>query len=216
MAVLCYRRCLITTQKYTIKMVALGYIRVRYELISVHTGQYNDLFMQERDDIIERFREKKRRRVWKKKIRYHCRKNLADSRVRVKGRFVRRGSQISDGAPSPSGDGSIEEEDEEVVDDDDSDGEEAMSGDMDAATAVSAGDVTESGLKRSRGTDHAAEGTAKKQKKFRRVLFDKSAIDNSSSGSTPTTSAPEATGGTSQGGDNDEVYSRMRRHSIAY
>ncbi len=44
---------------------------------------------QERDVIINRFYEKRKKRVWKKKIRYHCRKNLADSRVRVKGRFVK-------------------------------------------------------------------------------------------------------------------------------
>ena len=47
---------------------------------------------EERQCIIARFHEKKRRRVWKKKIRYHCRKNLADRRVRVKGRFVRASS----------------------------------------------------------------------------------------------------------------------------
>lgn len=43
----------------------------------------------ERTAILERFRDKRRRRVWVKKIRYDCRKNLADRRIRVKGRFVK-------------------------------------------------------------------------------------------------------------------------------
>ena len=32
--------------------------------------------------------EKKRRRVWKKKVNYDCRKKVADGRLRIKGKFV--------------------------------------------------------------------------------------------------------------------------------
>jgi hypothetical protein len=44
----------------------------------------------ERAAIIARFQSKRSRRVWNKKIRYNCRKNLADRRLRIKGRFVKR------------------------------------------------------------------------------------------------------------------------------
>ena len=44
----------------------------------------------ERAAIIARFQSKRARRNWKKKIRYGCRKSLADRRIRVKGRFVKR------------------------------------------------------------------------------------------------------------------------------
>lgn len=39
---------------------------------------------------IEKFLEKRKRRVWTKKVKYDVRKNFADSRVRVKGRFVKK------------------------------------------------------------------------------------------------------------------------------
>ena len=45
---------------------------------------------EERLVRIERFREKKLKRIWRKQIKYDCRKRLADTRPRVKGRFVSR------------------------------------------------------------------------------------------------------------------------------
>ena len=43
---------------------------------------------------IERFLEKRNRRVWSKTIKYDVRKNFADSRLRVKGRFVRKEDEL--------------------------------------------------------------------------------------------------------------------------
>ena len=43
---------------------------------------------------IERYVEKRKRRVWGKKIKYDVRKNFADSRVRIKGRFVRKEEEL--------------------------------------------------------------------------------------------------------------------------
>lgn len=44
----------------------------------------------ERRERIARFLAKRDRRVWTKKVKYDVRKNFADSRVRVKGRFVKK------------------------------------------------------------------------------------------------------------------------------
>jgi len=53
--------------------------------------------LAERKERIARFVEKRNRRVWVKKIRYSCRKNLAQTRMRVKGRFVSSKNQEDDG-----------------------------------------------------------------------------------------------------------------------
>ena len=39
---------------------------------------------------IAAFLKKRERRVWTKKVKYDVRKNFADSRMRVKGRFVKK------------------------------------------------------------------------------------------------------------------------------
>ncbi|KAJ8600300.1 hypothetical protein CTAYLR_000714 [Chrysophaeum taylorii] len=39
---------------------------------------------------IELFNEKRKRRVWTRKVKYDVRKNFADTRMRVKGRFVKK------------------------------------------------------------------------------------------------------------------------------
>ena len=46
------------------------------------------LTIEERNQKIQRFREKRARRQFAKKISYACRKTVADGRVRVKGRFI--------------------------------------------------------------------------------------------------------------------------------
>jgi len=45
---------------------------------------------EQRRHRIERFEQKRKNRVWTKKVKYDVRKNFADSRLRVKGRFVKK------------------------------------------------------------------------------------------------------------------------------
>jgi hypothetical protein len=44
----------------------------------------------ERKAKVSRYLQKKKRRIWRKKINYDCRKKVADNRLRVKGKFVTR------------------------------------------------------------------------------------------------------------------------------
>ena len=63
--------------------IILPYMLDKYSSIYNKNGRIGIYSRDERDVIIQRFKEKRRRRVWNKKIRYHCRKNLADRRIRV-------------------------------------------------------------------------------------------------------------------------------------
>jgi hypothetical protein len=47
-----------------------------------------------REIRINRFLEKRNHRVWVKKVKYDVRKNFADSRLRVKGRFVKKEDEL--------------------------------------------------------------------------------------------------------------------------
>mmetsp|Transcript_5321 Transcript_5321/g.8678 ORF Transcript_5321/g.8678 Transcript_5321/m.8678 type:complete len:286 (-) Transcript_5321:1671-2528(-) len=63
---------------------------------------------EDRKSRIHRFLEKRKRRMWTKKVKYDVRKNFADSRVRVKGRFVKKKEE--------EGEGEGEEEEERTPD----------------------------------------------------------------------------------------------------
>jgi hypothetical protein len=44
----------------------------------------------ERKKRLEKWYEARKKRVWQKRVKYGVRKNFADSRLRVKGRFVKK------------------------------------------------------------------------------------------------------------------------------
>lgn len=53
----------------------------------VNIGIYSPAARRER---LRRFMEKRKKRVWRKRVKYDVRKNFADSRLRFKGRFVKK------------------------------------------------------------------------------------------------------------------------------
>eukprot|EP00924_Labyrinthula_sp_SR-Ha-C_P015860 augustus_masked-scaffold_4-processed-gene-11.14-mRNA-1 protein AED:0.63 eAED:0.63 QI:0/-1/0/1/-1/1/1/0/203 len=66
------------------RAISLDTARV-LEYSGLDAGGYNP---EEREKALERFIEKRRKRNWKKVVKYPVRKTFADSRMRVKGRFI--------------------------------------------------------------------------------------------------------------------------------
>ena len=68
-------------------------IQIRKKKIEV-SARVGTLSYEERQTKLQRYREKKKNRVWSKKINYNCRKKVAENRLRIKGRFVTKEQAI--------------------------------------------------------------------------------------------------------------------------
>lgn len=58
--------------------------------MNAETRKIGTLTLAERRVKIEKYLQKRKKRTWSRKINYDCRKRVADSRLRIKGRFVTR------------------------------------------------------------------------------------------------------------------------------
>jgi hypothetical protein len=83
-------------------VLSLPHSLAKYKEVYNKNGRIGIYTPAERAAIIQKFNAKRARRVWNKKIRYNCRKNLADRRMRVKGRFVKRAVEAANSPPSSS------------------------------------------------------------------------------------------------------------------
>mmetsp|Transcript_6161 Transcript_6161/g.7771 ORF Transcript_6161/g.7771 Transcript_6161/m.7771 type:complete len:233 (-) Transcript_6161:1168-1866(-) len=63
-------------------------LELKYKPVYNKGGRIGIYDRTQRSKIIQNWLRKRLKRVWVKKVRYSCRQNLAESRVRVKGRFV--------------------------------------------------------------------------------------------------------------------------------
>ena len=65
------------------------------DLPSSVTGRIGAYTLKERRKKLERYLEKRTRRIWDRNVRYQCRKNIAVNRLRVRGRFISREEEMS-------------------------------------------------------------------------------------------------------------------------
>lgn len=72
-----------------------GSLTLSLELLN-KDGRIGIYLPEARRARIARFHAKRSKRIWRKRIKYDCRKKLADSRPRIKGRFVKRSDMDDD------------------------------------------------------------------------------------------------------------------------
>ena len=82
-----------SSEKSSLKNYFSQFLSPKFARIYNAKGRIGIYNRSERDLILAKYRKKKARRVWTKKIRYGCRKSLADRRLRIKGRFVKKDSE---------------------------------------------------------------------------------------------------------------------------
>lgn len=58
------------------------------EKTATQTKKIGNMTVEERRKKVDKYRAKKQRRVWNRRVSYCCRKEVADKRLRIKGRFV--------------------------------------------------------------------------------------------------------------------------------
>ena len=69
-------------------------VRRQQQIPGVRLGWVGAYSPEARKRRIARFHAKRKRRVWKKSVQYDVRKNFADTRLRVKGRFVKKEDEV--------------------------------------------------------------------------------------------------------------------------
>lgn len=70
-------------------------IKQPVQVVKYSSEYIGTLTVEQRKEKIAKYLEKRKKRTWRKRIYYDCRKKVADKRLRVKGRFVTKDQAIN-------------------------------------------------------------------------------------------------------------------------